>query len=514
MLLIVNFFLMKTEELTREISIIYQKIREGEEYANKLTSEVHPSFRLSAKNLYRYLILRSFDLRKYHDSLSDLGVSSLRSAEGYVYNNLHNVIRNLKLIQGKKTPEQSGFEVVGYKRGKHLLQKHTRKLFNDNKTGHYTEIMVTMPTAASTDEHLINKLVEKGMDLARINLSHDNRVVWNGILQNIKIAEQKNNKQIPIFMDLAGPKIRTGEIRRLTKKGEVKNYLKTKKGLRFYLVKEEALKEGDFQLDTKRKLVSVQLPEIIDALQVDEPVYFDDGMIKANVITKEKGALLLEIIEAYKPKLGSEKGINVPKTSLNLPSLTSRDLELLPFAVKNADIIGYSFVRTAADVQELYNQLDALNATDLGVVFKIENQEAFENLPLILLEGMKRERIGVMIARGDLAVELGFERTSEVQNQILWLCEAAHVPVIWATQVLETLVKTGRASRAEISDAGISTQAECVMLNKGPYIIQGVETLKEILLLMHAHYAKKKDSLRALQMAINALDKLEKSVQG
>lgn len=125
---------------------------------------------------------------------------------------------------------------------------------------------------------------------------------------------------------------------------------------------------------------------------------------------------------------------------------------------------------------------------------------------------MKRERIGVMIARGDLAVELGFERTSEVQNQILWLCEAAHVPVIWATQVLENLVKTGMATRAEISDAALSTQAECVMLNKGPFISAGIETLKEILIKMHAHNAKKKDSLRVLNIATKALEKLNTAI--
>jgi pyruvate kinase len=264
--------------------------------------------------------------------------------------------------------------------------------------------------------------------------------------------------------------------------------------------------------DTILPQVPVQLPQIIDGLQIGEAVYFDDGLIKARVIDKLKDAVKIEVVQAFKSKLGTEKGINIPQTQLNLPSLTERDIELLPFAVENADIIGYSFVRTPDDVAALYRHLDKLKAKNIGVVFKIENQEAFENLPLILLEGMKRERIGVMIARGDLAVELGFERTSEVQNQILWLCEAAHVPVIWATQVLENLVKTGMATRAEISDAALSTQAECVMLNKGPFISAGIETLKEILIKMHAHNAKKKDSLRVLNIATKALEKLNTAI--
>ncbi|MEZ4900199.1 MAG: pyruvate kinase [Saprospiraceae bacterium] len=137
----------------------------------------------------------------------------------------------------------------------------------------------------------------------------------------------------------------------------------------------------------------------------------------------------------------------------------------------------------------------------------MENKEAFENLPLIMLAGMKRKSIGVMIARGDLAVEIGFERISEVQSQILWLCEAAHVPVIWATQVLDNLAKTGIPTRAEITDASISAKAECVMLNKGPYIVDAVRTLKNIIIKMETHSYKRKSALRPLNVAVRALQK-------
>lgn len=105
----------------------------------------------------------------------------------------------------------------------------------------------------------------------------------------------------------------------------------------------------------------------------------------------------------------------------------------MPYACKNADIIGYSFVRTQEDVRLLYSKLTDIGDKDTGIVLKIETREAFENLPGILLEAMKRPKIGVMIARGDLAVEMGFERVSEVKNQIMSICEAAHIPVIWVT---------------------------------------------------------------------------------
>jgi pyruvate kinase len=134
-------------------------------------------------------------------------------------------------------------------------------------------------------------------------------------------------------------------------------------------------------------------------------------------------------------------------------------------------------------------------------VLKIETRRGFESLPDMLLTAMRAPQCGVMIARGDLAVECGFERLAEVQEEILWLCEAAHVPVIWATQVLETLAKEGRPSRAEITDAAMGLRAECVMLNKGPYVLSAVRALDDILRRMHAHQSKKRSMLRALRLA-------------
>ena len=132
---------------------------------------------------------------------------------------------------------------------------------------------------------------------------------------------------------------------------------------------------------------------------------------------------------------------------------------------------------------------------------KIERLTAVQNLPALLINGMKDEAIGVMIARGDLAVEIGFERLSEIQEEILWICEAAHVPVIWATQVLETLNKTGYATRSEITDAAMSGRAECVMLNKGKYIVKTIETLDDILTRQQGHVNKKRYIMRPLGIA-------------
>lgn len=181
----------------------------------------------------------------------------------------------------------------------------------------------------------------------------------------------------------------------------------------------------------------------------------------------------------------------------------------MDFVVQYADAIGYSFVKSAADVSLLQGELQKRCGKayrQIALVAKIENQEAVDNLPEIIVQAASKQPLGIMIARGDLAVEVGYRRLAELQEEIMWICEAAHVPVIWATQVLENLVKKGLPSRAEITDAAMGERAECVMLNKGPYIAEAVTALTNILLRMEQHQHKKTSQLRALHIAQNMFE--------
>jgi len=480
---------MTIDEVKSDLEKILERIVQMEFSIGDDISDVHEDYDLSARNLYRYLILRSFDLRPYHDPLSDIGVSSLRTSEGYVLSNLRNVLR---ILNGETPKKIDNTHFIGYERSMALLRSHTNKLFKAQTTTQYTRIMVTMPSSAADDPDLIRHLAKNGMEVARINLSHDDSVVWQKMVENIRQVEKELGKPIRIYMDLAGPKIRTASIQ--TKSKKAKKKLKIQTGDRVILTKGNKLFE-----DSKLPLVEVSIPEIIDALKPGHAVYFDDGMLKSKVVQVFDKAVEIEFTECYKDSLKVEKGINLPDTLLNLPALTQSDLEAIPFVCTHADIVGYSFVRNARDVEVLYSHL--CNKDNLGVVFKIENTEAFNKLPEILITGMKRNNIGVMIARGDLAVEIGFDRISEVQEEILWLCQAAHIPVIWATQVLENLAKTGIPTRAEISDAAHGAQAECVMLNKGPHIDKAVEVLRNVLIRMESHGFKNKNKLRPLGVA-------------
>ena len=245
------------------------------------------------------------------------------------------------------------------------------------------------------------------------------------------------------------------------------------------------------------------LGAVFDAARVGQPVWFDDGRIGAVILSAARDRILLEITHAP-PKgarLRSEKGINLPETELAVAALTDKDLADLAVLAPRVDMVGLSFTRRPEDVEDLHRRLDQLGVPDLGTVFKIETRQGFENLPRILLAGLARPRTGVMVARGDLAVEIGFERLAEVQEEILWLCEAAHVPVIWATQVLESMAKRGLPSRAEVSDAAFGVRAECVMLNKGPYIVETTRFLGGILERMSGHHAKRRPMLRRLAVS-------------
>ena len=257
---------------------------------------------------------------------------------------------------------------------------------------------------------------------------------------------------------------------------------------------------GDILLPAR---IPCTLPEIFRDVRVGEPIWLDDGKIGGVIKNVGERELVVEITQTPLggAKLRADKGINLPESDLSLASLTEKDLEDLRFVVEYADIVGYSFVRSGADVVDLQRKLKELDAAHLGIILKIETRKAFENLPSILLTAMDRPAVGVMIARGDLAVELGFERLSEVQEEILWMCEAAHMPVIWATQVLEQYSKEGVFSRAEITDAAMSERAECVMLNKGEFMVEAVGVLDDILRRMESHQDKKRAMMRRLQLA-------------
>jgi len=250
------------------------------------------------------------------------------------------------------------------------------------------------------------------------------------------------------------------------------------------------------------------IPDIIPMLTLGAAVLIDDGMVETDVCGVYPEGVMLEvkhILRERSIRLRAEKGLNFPSSNQAFPILTEKDLRDLPFVAEHADIIALSFVRNASDIRQfqihLADCIGPQKAREKAIVAKIETVEGANHLPEIIVTGAAKNPFGIMIARGDLAVEAGYMRLSELQEQILWLCEAAQVPVVWATEILSNLIKTGIPTRAEITDAAMAGRSECAMLNKGNYIVEGVTALDDILTRMVEHQYKKTPRLRALSLA-------------
>lgn len=262
------------------------------------------------------------------------------------------------------------------------------------------------------------------------------------------------------------------------------------------------------QLDERGQVVApaqlhCTLGAAFEEARSDQSAWLDDGRIGALILANDGERITLSITHAAPEgsRIKAEKGINFPDTDFHTPALTEKDHADLAALAPHIDIVALSFLRRPDDVGLLQDVLQRLSVPNVGIVLKIENRQAFEQLPHLLLSGMRSPKLGIMIARGDLAVELGFERLSEVQEEILWLCEAAHVPVIWATQILESMAKSGSPTRPEVTDAAMSIRAECAMLNKGPHIVEALRFLNAVLGRMEGHYSKRMAMRRKLMIA-------------
>lgn len=443
-----------------------------------------PDFLVSAENLADWLALREADLTALQAPLAQFGLSTLGRLDGHVRPSLDAVIAALTLIVGEA--EASFPDPAEISSGATILETRRDRMFGDRTGGPAARIMVTLPGTAASAPDLIHDLAAAGTDCFRINCAHDGPKAWVAMIDTLRETGAAIGRRLPVSMDLGGPKFRIVEVWHADK-------LRLTTGDHFSLV----LSARD--VVKARPAAELSHPALVQALLPGAMVSVDDGKLWAEVLQVTGGRVDLEVRQAPEKgvKLKPEKGVNLPGTDLDIEALTAEDREALNVVVPNADIVAFSFVQTVEDVRAL---LEAMEARAHGmrlpaILLKIETPRALKNLPDLIIEAGGKVPVGVMIARGDLAVEIGFDRMSEIQEEILWLCESAHVPVVWATQVLEGMVKEGQASRAEVTDAAMGQRAECVMLNKGPHIVAAVGFLRDVLARMDRHQDKKRARL-------------------
>lgn len=456
-----------------------------------LLESLHPTQRRSGANLLHYLALRNEPIVELQDALHELGLSSLASSESHIRHQLWAVRARL----GDAVAAPSDCYALGEARA--LMQERTQALFG-TRVPHSPHLMVTFERAFLDDAEIVERLLRAGMTVARLNCAHDDEATWLALIGLVRAASARTGLSCAIYMDLGGPKLRT----------ILRGTPDARHGLELEVGELLPFVEADAPLDDEEVAVACQEAGIVGQLRIGDRVLFDDGLIEGVVVDTDavRATLRVSRLSGRKPRLRAEKGINFPDTALALPPLTEADLANIPFIRAYADMVGYSFLRSSEDIGVLRSALEGPGRSP-HIILKIETREAVRDLPAILLEAMRQPLFGVMIARGDLAVEIGFERLSEIQEEILWLAEAAHAPVIWATQVLETLNKRGIATRAEITDASFAVRAECVLLNKGAHILEVIDTLRDILARSGGHHEKKRYRMRPMSLARHFLER-------
>lgn len=329
-----------------------------------------------------------------------------------------------------------------------------------------TKIICTIGPAVDTVEK-ITELLDAGMDAARLNFSHGTREIHKTYIENIREAGKLKGKMSAIIQDLSGPKIRVGKL----ENGSIE------------LVQSKYIKITSKEITGTEKIFSTNYPDLISDVNSDEIILLDDGNLKLRVNSKEPFENEIECEILNGGILKEHKGVNLPNTNLNLPSLTEKDIKDLEFGLENGvDFVAMSFVRSAEDVKYLRSIINS-KGYSVPIISKIERPEAVERIDDIIAESDI-----IMVARGDMGVEISTEEVPLIQKRIIKKCNEAIKPVITATQMLESMIENPRPTRAEASDVAnaILDGTDCVMLSAetstGAYPVIAVSTMKKIIL--------------------------------
>lgn len=388
-------------------------------------------------------------------------------------------------------------KVAEFQRGRQILENNTEEIFGKRPSDYKTRIMVTMPKEAGEDKKLVRELINSGMNIARINMSHDDEKTYSAIIKNLKDEAKELGKEIKISFDISGPKLRIKWIFTYEKDSKVAV------GDKIKIV--DSINNVTLEGSPKVQ-IGTTVPNILKSLKVDQRVLLDDGVLEGKVIKVEEHSadIVITRVSGKSLRIKAEKGLNFPDTDLDVEILDEKDKKDLKFALEHGDIICFSFVRSKEDIIKIKKEMiniDENKAKKIPIMAKIENVEAVKHLAEIILTGASENPFSVMIARGDLAVEIGYIRLAELQQEISWICEAASIPVVWATEVFSNLVDNGIPTRAEVTDATEGALSECIMLNKGNYIVDAVKMLVKIFKNVEVHQYKKTPQLRALDIA-------------
>ncbi|HIZ81623.1 MAG TPA: pyruvate kinase [Candidatus Mediterraneibacter pullistercoris] len=328
-----------------------------------------------------------------------------------------------------------------------------------------TKVVCTMGPNTN-DRELMKALIQNGMDVARFNFSHGDHEEQKGRMDLLKQLREELNANTAILLDTKGPEIRTGML-----KGGKKVILEN--GASFTLTTDEV--EGD---ETKVSITYAGLPEDVDR---GSTILIDDGLIGLRVVRKTEKDIVCEVVNGG--ELGEKKGVNVPNVAVRLPAITEKDKDDIRFGVEQGiDFIAASFVRNAECVLEIRAFLKDLNAPYIPIIAKIENAEGLRNIDEII-----RAADGIMVARGDLGVEIPAEEVPYLQKMMIQKCNSNFKTVITATQMLDSMIRNPRPTRAEVTDVAnaVYDGTDAVMLSgetaQGKYPLEALQMMVHII---------------------------------
>ena len=337
-----------------------------------------------------------------------------------------------------------------------------------------TKIVITIGPSTS-DLDMIKKLIQKGVNVFRLNFSHGDHETHKNSISMIREASKTLNKEVAILQDISGPKVRIGNI-----EGELK------------LFKDDVIILSKKEDPNNPKILDISYPDIIDMVSENEEVFFADGTIKTTVVKKDNQSLHLKLLNDG--SLSSYKGVNFPHTKIDISAITKKDEIDLAFGSKNdIDIVALSFVQTKEDILKA-KEIMKLHNFDPMIISKIETGEALNNLDDIL-----DVSDGVMVARGDLGAEFGVTKLPRIQKQIIAKANAANKPTITATQMLTSMKDNPFPTRAEVSDIAnaVYDGTDAVMLSDettiGMFPIEAVEVLHDTIKDVEINYPYEKD---------------------
>ncbi len=328
-----------------------------------------------------------------------------------------------------------------------------------------TKIVITLGPATESPE-TISKLINAGVDIIRLNMAHGSREWVSDVVARIRNVSRKLGRHVAVMMDVKGPEIRTGDV-----DGKIEL---TAGGLLDFRT-ESSPPASDGVLS-----VTVNYPDLPHDVDVGQIVLVDSGLLRLRVLSKHETSIRCEVITPG--ALGSRRHINLPGVQVNLPALTEKDISDLQVGVQaGIDFVALSFVRQAKDVLTLRKFLDELGST-AKIVSKIEEQAGVRNMHEII-----QASDGIMVARGDLGIEIEYQKLPLVQTELVRACQGEGKPVIIATHLLESMITSPIPTRAEISDVSnaVREQADAVMLSgettTGAYPLESVEVFKNII---------------------------------